>query len=117
MQVQVNTDHNIEGHEALVKHVTSVVEHAMRRSNGHTTRVEVHLSDDHSGKGSHHDMGCVMEARLEGMKPLVVAHHAETVHQAVDGAASKLTAKVDHTLGRLKDQRRNLTDPPLPGTA
>jgi len=50
MQVQINTDHNIEGREALAAYVSGVVEAALSRISDHITRVEVHLSDENSDK-------------------------------------------------------------------
>jgi hypothetical protein len=50
-------------------------------------------------------MRCMMEARLEGRQPLAVTHHAQTLGQAVDGAADKLCRLIDSTLGRLRDQK------------
>ena len=116
MQIQVNTDHNIQGHEALSGRVSGLVESALDHLSGHITRVEVHLSDENSDKkGGKDAMRCVMEARLENHQPTAVTHHAATVDQAVDGAVEKLTRLLAHTLGRLHDQRTRRTDPPLPG--
>lgn len=121
MQIQINTDGNIEGHEALATRVSSAVESALSRLSDHITRVEVHLSDKNSDKkGGSDDMRCVMEARLEGRQPIAVTHQAATVDQAVDGAADKLTRLIESTLGRLRDQTREAardqksgrTDPP-----
>lgn len=113
MQIQTNTDGNIEGHEALATHVSSVVESALNRFSDHVTRVEIHLSDENSDKkGGKDDMRCMMEARLEGRQPIAVTHQATTVHQAVDGAANKLTRLIESTLGRLHDHRSRRTDPP-----
>lgn len=106
MQIQVNTDSNIDGHEALATQVSSVVESALKRFSDHITRVEVHLSDENSDKkGGNHDMRCAMEARLEGRQPIAVSDQAETLDQAVDGAADKLTRLIESTLGRLRDKR------------
>jgi ribosome-associated translation inhibitor RaiA len=104
MQIQMNTDGNIEGHEALATQVNSTVESALKRFSDHITRVEVHLNDENSDKkGGNHDMRCMMEARLEGRQPIAVTHHAATVDQAVDGAADTLTKLIESTLGRLRD--------------
>ena len=105
MQIQINTDHNIEGREALASHVSGVVQHALKRLSPHITRVEVHLSDENSDKNSHHDRRCMLEARLEGRPPVAVTHHADTLHKAVDGAAEKLTRKLDDLIHRLHDQK------------
>jgi ribosome-associated translation inhibitor RaiA len=109
MQIQINTDHNIEGREALAAHVKSVVENALSRSSAHVTRVEVHLSDENGPKSGKDDKRCVMEARLQGREPIAVTHHAATLHQAVDGAAHKLARLVESTIERLHDQTSRAT--------
>jgi ribosome-associated translation inhibitor RaiA len=106
MQIQINTDRNIEGHEGLAAHVGGVVENALRRFGDQITRVEVHLRDENGDKSGPDDKRCLMEVRLEGRRPIAVAHTASTLHQAVDGAADKLTRVVEGTLGRLRDVRR-----------
>ena len=109
MQIQLNTDRNIEGHEALATHVSSVVQDALSQFSDHITRVEIHLSDENgvtkdlkSGQG---DKRCMMEARLERFHPVAVTAYAASVHQAVDGAADKLARMIDSTLGRLHDHK------------
>jgi ribosome-associated translation inhibitor RaiA len=114
MQIQINTDHNIEGHEALAAQVRGAVENALIRIRDHITRVEVHLSDENSDKGGQNEKRCVMEARLEGRQPVAVTHQAETLNQAVDCAADKLARLIESTLGRLHDQASRRTDPPVP---
>lgn len=104
MQVQINTDRNIEGHEALATHVRGLVESAMSRISAHVTRVECHLTDENGHKSGANDKRCVLEARLQGHQPIAVTHQAATVHQAVDGAAHKLTRLVESTIGRLRDR-------------
>jgi ribosomal subunit interface protein len=104
MQVQVHTDANIEGREGLVKHVTEVVEHTLARYKVRITRVEVHLSDEH-GKSGVNDKKSVMEARVEGHQPVAVTAFADTLHQAIDGAADKLLRALENTFGRLDDRR------------
>ncbi|MFT6589505.1 MAG: ribosomal subunit interface protein [Rhodoferax sp.] len=113
MQIQINTDRNIEGHEALAAHVTEVVKSTLHRVSDHITRVEVHLSDKNGGKSSKDDKRCVMEARIEGRAPLAVTEHAESVHQAVDGAVQKLIRSIESNLGRLHDQQRRTADAQL----
>ena len=114
MQIQINTDHNIEGREVLAAQVSSVVENALSRFSDHITRVEVHLSDENGDKSGKNDMRCMMEARLEDRQPLAVTHRATTVTQAVDGAADKLARLIEHNLGRVHDQRSHRNDPLLP---
>lgn len=114
MQIQIHTDHNIEGHEALFTQTSGVVEESLSRFSDRITSVNVHLSDVNSDKkGFDHDMRCVIEARIEGVQPLAVNHQAETLDQAVDGAAEKVTQLLKHTLGRLEHEASHRTDPPL----
>ena len=104
MQIQINTDRNIEGHQALTAEVSGVVDSALSRFSDHITRVEVHLSDENGDKPGENDKRCLMEARLEGRQPIAVTHQAATLAQAVDGAADKLTRLIENTLGRLRDR-------------
>lgn len=115
MQSQINTDRNIEGHEALATQVSGAVDSALSRFSAHITRVEVHLSDENSHKNGQKDKRCMMEARLEGRQPIAATHQAATVDLAVDGAAGKVTRMIERTLGRLHDQQNHRTDPPTPG--
>lgn len=101
MQIQVNTDNHITGRDELVAEVESVVESALDHYSSQITRVEVHLGDENSHKGGSNDIRCMMEARVENRPPVAVTHHAETLVQAMSGAADKLKASLDHTLGKL----------------
>lgn len=116
MQIQVNTDHNISGREALADQVKNDVQHALAHFAGHITRVEVHLTDENSDKKSgSDDMRCVMEARLEHHQPLAVSHRDATRHLAVGGSLDQLTRLVKKTIEKIRDQSRRRTDPVPPG--
>jgi ribosome-associated translation inhibitor RaiA len=105
MQIQVNTDHTIEGHEALADQIRGVVENALSRMSDHITRVEVHLTDERGPKSRENNKRCMMEARLEGRQPIAVTDEAATLDLAVDGAADKLARLIEHTLGKLHDSK------------
>lgn len=118
MQVQINTDHNIEGREGLTAHVRGVVEGVLGHLGEQITRVEVHLGDE-NGKGKEQKNGvddkrCMMEARLQHQVPLAVTAHAGTVHQAVDAAAEKLLRAIESKLGRLNDSKQRRAEPVMP---
>ncbi len=113
MKIQFNTDVNIHGTEALAAQVSASVEHALERFEEHTTRVEVHLSDENGDKSGQQDQRCRLEARLEGRQPVAVTDHAATQEQAVHGAAQKLVHLLDSTLGRLHDHREKRSSMPL----
>jgi len=115
MQIQINTDHNIEGHQKLAAQVSGIVKKTLRRLSNHITRVDVHLSDVNSNKkDGYDDMRCMIEVRLKGRQPIAVTHHAATLHQAVNGAADKLTKLIESTLGRMRDQKSHRIDPSEP---
>jgi ribosome-associated translation inhibitor RaiA len=111
MHIQINTDHNIEGHEALATHLSSIVANTLSRISSQITRVEVHVSDENGHKNGKNDKRCAMEARLENRPPVTVTCHAETLHQAVEGAADKLIRSLESDLGRLHDQVSRSADP------
>lgn len=98
MQILINTDHNIEGREALAARVEGVVEQGLGRFGGRITRVEVHLSEQNGDKGGQDDKRCVMEARVEGRPPTAVSHQAATLDQAVHGAVDKLKRSLESIL-------------------
>jgi ribosome-associated translation inhibitor RaiA len=102
MQIQINTDGNIEAHEQLAQQVEAVVRDGLQRFTEKITRVEVHLSDENSDKKSGaEDKRCLLEARLAGLQPIAVSHEAATIELAVEGALERLTHLLDSTLGRM----------------
>jgi len=114
MKIQINTDDHIHGGEALASSVTGIVESALGRFSEQVTRVEVHLSDENGSKSGTQDKRCMMEARLEGLKPVAVVNHAATMKEAVEGATGKLVRLLDSTCGRLHDHRKNVSGLPPP---
>ena len=102
MQIQINTDSNIEGDAELVQQIKAVVSNRLDRFSEQVTRVEVHLSDQNSDKKfGNEDIRCQLEARLAGLQPISVSDSAATLEQAVDKAVKKLTRSLDSTLGRM----------------
>jgi hypothetical protein len=101
MQIQVNTDNHITGREDVVRLVHSCVEGAVGRFAEQITRIEAHLSDENSHKSGTDDKRCLLEARLAGLKPIAVSHHAPTIELAVTEAAGKLERSIESVLGRL----------------
>jgi ribosome-associated translation inhibitor RaiA len=103
MEIQINTGHNISGREEMIRQTEAVVESTLGHLADHITRVEVHISDENNKKGGGHDKRCLMEARLKGHQPIAVSNEAESIVQAISGAAEKLKSLLGHTLGRLSD--------------
>ncbi len=100
MQIQINTDHNIEVHEALAAQLRDTVATCLHRFNERITRVEMHLSDENANKSGQNDKRCLLEARLNGRQPIAASFAAQSLGQAVDGAADKLARSIESALGR-----------------
>jgi ribosome-associated translation inhibitor RaiA len=105
VQIQINTDENVEGGEALSALVSAEIHARLDRFSEHITRIEVHLSDENGGKSGSFDKRCLMEARLEGRQPEVVTDHAATIEAAYSGAAKKLHRALETTLGKLNHMK------------
>ena len=101
MHIQVNTDRHIESNTELTLLVENTLKNTLDRFSARVTRVEVHLGDENSHKAGGDDKRCLMEARLAGLQPIAVRHQAQTLEQAIDGAAGKLERAIDSRLGRL----------------
>lgn len=104
MNIQVNTDHNIKGSAELNSYVTNSLSESFARFKVAITRIEVHLSDENAGKTAGNDKRCLLEARVSNHQPIVVSHHAETIHQAIDRASEKLLRALDTMVGKLTDR-------------
>lgn len=100
MNVRLNSDHNIEGHERLADYVKSVIEADLEHFSDRITRVEVYLSDKNAAKNTPNDKSCRVEARLAGMKPLSVSDDASALSDAISGASVKMRRMLESTLGK-----------------
>jgi hypothetical protein len=105
MQIQVNTDNNIEGREELARQVEAGVEAALSRFSDQITRVEAHLGDESAGRPSGADQRCMLEARVAGRPPVAVTSYADTLDEAFHGAAEKLKRLLESEFGRLDDRK------------
>lgn len=105
MQIQVNTDNNVDGREELARRVEAGVEAALSRFSDQITRVEAHLGDESASRSSGGDKRCMLEARVEGRAPVAVTNHADTLDESFRGAAEKLKRLLDSEFGRLDDRK------------
>ena len=105
MQIQVNTDANIEGRDELARQIEAEINTALSQFSDQITRVEVHLSDENAGKSGSADKRCLMEARPAGRQPIAVSHEGATLEEAYSGAAKKLRSSLESTLGRASDHK------------
>lgn len=103
MQVQVNSNH-IEGSARLQEWVGASVTDRLERYEEFLSRVEVHISDENGSKSGADDKRCQIEARPKGHQPLSVTHKAESLEQAVEGAAEKMRHALEHLAGKLESK-------------
>lgn len=103
MTIQFNTDRKVNGNQTATGPLIALITDELSRFSHQITRVEAYLSDVNGDKNSANDKRCVLEARPEGMKAVVVTNLGNTHAQAVEGAVEKLKSSLEKTLGRLKD--------------
>ena len=104
MNIQVNTDNNIEGSEDLTSYVQGNLSEHFERYKNAITRIEVYLSDVNAGKVAADDKRCLLEARIANHQPLVVSHQADNIHQAIETACDKLLRALDNMAGKLTNR-------------
>lgn len=107
MQIQINTDRHIKGHESFTSDISRTVETEFFRFNDHITRVELHLSDNNGYKNGEDDKECLVEVRLRGKQPIVVVDHAESLDDAIKGAVGKMVRSIEKNLDRIEDRARS----------
>ena len=102
MQIQFNTDNNISGTDQLKEKLIAILTDSLSRFSDRITRLEVHLSDENGKKTVGNDKRCMLEARVENLKPIAVTSDAKNIEQAVNTAAEKLSAALNTSLGKIK---------------
>ncbi len=106
MQIQVNTDSNVQGDDSLAGWVQKELEEKLARFSEHITRIEVHLSDVNAARAGEADKRCLIEARIAGRPPTAVSHDAGKVPEALLGATHKLVHALDKIVGRARESHR-----------
>ena len=106
MQVLLHTDKNIDGGVRTAEYLETLAQGELHRFGEHITRVEAHLSDANShAKANKDDIHCTLEARVNGLQPVVVKDHAGSAHQAIHGAMGKLKRAVETALDKQAPRR------------
>ena len=103
MEIIFNTDKNIEGKQRLENYFKSQLNEDLRRFSERITRLEVHLSDENADKKGERDKKCVLEARLEGMKPIAVSAYDESIEKCVSAASQKMKSSLSKVIEKLQD--------------
>ena len=105
MQIKVNANHTVQTDESLERWARTELTEGLSRFRHEITSVEVHLSDQNSDRLSPDQKRCLIEARLVSHAPMAVNHVAPRLDEAFRGAAEKLKRALEHTLGRLRENR------------
>jgi ribosomal subunit interface protein len=104
MKIQFNTDKNIEGSEVLETFVFEKISKALKHFVDKITRIEVHLSDQNADKEGTDDIQCKMEARIEGIQPVMVVSKSGSKEKALDDAIDKMKARLGSIIGKMKNK-------------
>lgn len=105
MQIQVNSDDNVESTEDLARLVEEEINKTLGRFSDQIMRIEVHLGDENGDKSGTADKRCMMEARLAGLDPEAATHHGASLEEAYRGAAKKLRRTLDKRFDKLNDHK------------
>ena len=102
MQIQINTDKNVEGNERLVAYFTSELKNELTRFDDKITRIEVHFGDENSAKFGKNDKRCLIEVRLAKLQPIAVTDHSESIEKAFYHALVKIKKILESTYEKMK---------------
>ena len=100
MQIQINTDNHIDGHEALQSRVEGMLEQFLGHHFQNLTRIEAYLSDANAAKPGEMDKQCALEARPRGADAVAASHQDETMEAAIRGACQKLRKQLEELAER-----------------
>lgn len=107
MEVHINTDRNLKtSNEFLTKNekFEKMIQDSLDIFQKYITKIEVRFSDVNADKVGFDDKRCFIEARINGIHPIVATHYANNMLLALDGAIVKLKNSLGHTLGKMKDR-------------
>lgn len=100
MNIQVNTDNNINGSKEFSSYVMGVINQAFSRFSTQLSHVDVHFSDQNSSKNGVMDKRCLMEVRITGRKSTAVTSDANSLDEALAEATEKMKHSLESTLKR-----------------
>lgn len=109
MKIQVNTDKNVGGSDALSERIETDLASALTRFEHRLTRVKVHVRNESAGRTTGDDFRCLIEARPAGRDPVAVTQYAATLDAALRGATDKLETLLTSKFERLEGQETRET--------
>ncbi len=111
MQIHIIIDSSSSAGPLLHAQVSGRVTEALAEVADKITHAEVHLSDDESATAGS-PLCCLIEARLRGHQPMLVAHQAANVDSAVTGALGNLLQVMECAFARSRNQLNRYYQPP-----
>lgn len=105
MYIEVNAHNSITAPAKLQAWASEELERTLGRFSSKLTRVEVYLSDENQDKQGANDKRCSIEAKMNGFPMMAAAHQANTIAEALFGAAEKLEKILDKKLGKLQHHK------------
>ena len=90
--------------EEEIYYVSEKINHGLKHYADKISRVEVHLSDQNAEKAGPDDVQCKLEARVEGLQPMIVTSANESKERAVDDAVDKMKATLNTAFGKIRNR-------------
>lgn len=109
MTIQFNTDKTISGEQRQEEYFKSQIALGLERYNDHITRVEVYLKDENGKKEGFNDISCLLEARMEGKKPIAVNSKGDNVEKAISSAIEKMSNALYKIVDKMQDKARSVS--------
>jgi ribosomal subunit interface protein len=103
MKIQFNTDKNIQGTENTEAFVSESIKSKLKHFSDKISRIEVHFSDQNAQKAGTDDIQCKIEARIEGVQPILASGKSNTKEKALNSAIDKIKVALDKVIGKMKD--------------
>ena len=97
MQIQINTDKNVENSGRLTTYFSDEITSKLGRFDAMVTRIEVHFGDENGDKFGKNDKRCLIEVRMEKQQPIAVTDYADTIEKAFHSALNKVKKVIDTT--------------------
>ncbi len=102
MTIKINTDKTLSTDKRSTDFFIALINETLQRFESQITRVEVHLKDENGNKEGFNTVSCLLEARLEGRKPIAITNQANTIDLALNGAIIKIKNALKKILGKIQ---------------
>ncbi|MDP2357949.1 MAG: HPF/RaiA family ribosome-associated protein [Beijerinckiaceae bacterium] len=105
MQIQFNSDNNVDGDSGMADRVQELVRTRLSRVEERLTRVEVHVGDIDGPRSGANDKRALVELRPAGLQPVSGSAQAASIEAAVSSAIDKALAAFDRQIGKMTTRK------------